>query len=195
MRARCQARRRCCGDCLHRRSQIEPGALRRPCWSYSASRLGQCSRMSPDGTSGASADVTREMAPRIAHLAVLAGLVVVVLVSPASVGSSASAALKAPRSSLPGWASTGFIAYRCRDELCLMRPDGSGKRYLLSVGPSPQWDPAVSPQARMLTFRGYYGLGDGEYALYVVDTNGCAVRRLTRSIAGDPTWSPDGRWI
>jgi TolB protein len=47
----------------------------------------------------------------------------------------------------------------------------------------------------MLTFRGYYGLGDGEYALYVVDTNGCAVRRLTRSIAGDPTWSPDGRWI
>src|SRR5919198_657858 len=160
MRARCQARRRCCGDCLHRRSQIEPGALRRPCWSYSASRLGQCSRMSPDGTSGA------------------------------------SAALKAPRSSLPGWASTGFIAYRCRDQLCLMRPDGSGKRYLLSVGPSPPWDPAIAPHGRQLAFRGYYGLGDGEYAPYVVGTNGCAVRRLTRrTIAGDPTWSPDGRRI
>jgi len=76
-----------------------------------------------------------------------------------------------------------------------MRPDGSGKRRLLSVGPSPQWDPAFSPDGRMLAFRGYFGLGDGEYALYVVGTNGCAVRRLTRSIASDPSWSPDARRI
>ena len=33
------------------------------------------------------------------------------------------------------------------------------------------------------------------HALYVVGTNGCAVRRLTRSGAGSPSWSPDGRWI
>jgi Tol biopolymer transport system component len=76
-----------------------------------------------------------------------------------------------------------------------MRPDGSGKRHLLSVGPSPQWDPAVSPHGQMLAFRGYYGLGDGEYALYVIGTNRCALHRLTDPIAGDPSWSPDGQWI
>jgi hypothetical protein len=122
-----------------------------------------------------------------AHLAGLIGLVVVVVL-PASIGSSAPAALKAPRSRLPGWASTGFIAYRCHDQLCLMRPDGSGKRHLLSVGPSPQWDPAISPHGRLLAFRGYYGVGDGEYAPYVVGTNGCAARRLSRrTIAGNPS--------
>ena len=146
--------------------------------------------MSLDGTFGGSADVTSKMAPRIALLASVVGLVFVVAVSPASKESSASAALKGPSSRLPKWASTGFIAYRCHDQLCLMRPDGSGKRHLLAVGRSPQWNPAVSPDAGMLAFRGYYGLGDGEYALYVADTTGCAVRRLTRRmIASDPSWS------
>lgn len=133
--------------------------------------------------------------PRVAHLAALMGLVVVVVVSPASMRSSASASLRAATSQVPRWASRGFIAYKCDDSLCLMRPDGSGKRHLLSVGPSPQWDPAFSPDGRMLAFRGYHGIGDGEYALYVVRVDGCAIHRLTRSIAGDPSWSPDGRWI
>jgi Tol biopolymer transport system component len=135
------------------------------------------------------------MAPRIAHLAALVGLVVVVLVSHASARPNEPAARNASASRVPTWASTGFIAYRCRDDLCLMRPDGNRKRRLLSVGPSPQWDPAFSPRARRLAFRGYYGLGDGQYALYVIGTNGCSIRRLTRSIAGHPSWSPDGRWI
>src|SRR6266566_8091356 len=92
--------------------------------------------------------------------------------------------------------STGSIAYKCGDSLCLSRADGSGKRPLLAVGhPWPQWDPAFSPDGRMLAFRGYYAIGDGAYALYVVRTNGCAVRRLSRSIAGNPSWSPDGSWI
>jgi TolB protein len=77
-----------------------------------------------------------------------------------------------------------------------MRPDGSRKRHLLSAaGPSPQWDPAFSPNGRTLAFRGYHGPGDGEYALYAVRTNGCGVRRLTRSIASDPSWSANGDWI
>jgi Tol biopolymer transport system component len=46
-----------------------------------------------------------------------------------------------------------------------------------------------------VAFRGYWGVGDGAYALYVVGTNGCTPRRLTRDIAGDPSWSPDGKWI
>jgi TolB protein len=47
----------------------------------------------------------------------------------------------------------------------------------------------------MLAFRGYYAVGDGAYALYVVRADGCGVHRLTRSIAGNPSWSPDGKWI
>src|SRR2546422_580314 len=132
------------------------------------------------------------MLSRVAQLPVLVGAIVLMAVSPASRRASGSASLKAPTSHPPRWAATGRLAYRCRDELCLMRPDGSQKRYLLtSAGPSPQWDPAFSPSGRALAFRGYYGLGDGEYALYVVGTNGCGVHRLTRSNAGDPAWSPN----
>jgi Tol biopolymer transport system component len=152
--------------------------------------------MSLDGTLGGSADVIRTMAQRVAHFVALVGLLTVVMVvSAASMKSSPSVSPSAPTSRVPRWASTGFIVYRCRDELCLMRPDASLKRRLLTVGPSPQWDPSLSPHGQMLAFRGYYAVGDGEYALYAAGTNGCAVRRLTHSIAGDPTWSPEGKWI
>jgi Tol biopolymer transport system component len=132
------------------------------------------------------------MVPRILRLGVLAGLVLsVFLVSPAH-----SRSPRAPSSRVPSWASTGLIAYKCGNSLCLMRPDGRGNRDLLAgAQPWPQWDPGFSPDGRMLAFRGYYAVGDGAYALYVVGTNGCAVHRLTRSIAGDPSWSPSGRWI
>jgi Tol biopolymer transport system component len=135
------------------------------------------------------------MARGVAHVAALVGLVVLVAMPSPAPRAAASATPETETSRVPQWAATGFIAYRCRDELCLMRPDGRQKRHIVSVGPSPQWDPAVSPPARMLAFRGYYGVADGAYALYTVRTNGCGVRRLTRSIAGNPTWSPDRRWI
>lgn len=89
----------------------------------------------------------------------------------------------------------GFLAYKCSNALCLIRLDGSGRRFLLRHGPWPQWDPAFSPDGRSIAFRGYWGAGDGEYALYVTGTDGCGTRRLTRSIAGNPTWSPDGKSI
>jgi TolB protein len=66
---------------------------------------------------------------------------------------------------------------------------------LLRHGPWPQWDPSISAGGRLIAFRGYYGGGDGDYALYVGGTNGCGVRRLTHGIAGNPTWSPDLSWI
>jgi len=109
----------------------------------------------------------------------------------------ASAAVPASSAPVPVWASKGEIAYKCgNDALCLVRPDGSGNRNLLGVAhPWPQWDAAFSLDGTMVAFRGYYGLGDGDYALYVVGANGYAVHRLTRSIAGSPSWSPDGKWI
>ena len=90
----------------------------------------------------------------------------------------------------------GFLAYKCGDSLCLSRPNGSAHRSLLTGGrPTPQWDPALAPNGRLIAFRGYYGPGDGSYALYVAGTNGCSARRLTHSIAGNPSWSPDGKSI
>jgi Tol biopolymer transport system component len=135
------------------------------------------------------------MAPRGVQLAALVGLVVVV-VSPASMRPSASASPEAPASQVPPWASTGFIAYKCGNALCLIRPDRSSNRKLLRAAhPWPQWDPAFSPDGRLVAFRGYYGPAEGAYALYVAGADGCAVHRLTRSIAGNPSWSPDGKWI
>jgi Tol biopolymer transport system component len=98
---------------------------------------------------------------------------------------------------LSGCGATGTIAYKCADSLCLERPGGSASRKLISAArPWPQWDPAFSPDGQMVAFRGYYDPSkDGAYALYVVQTDGCRVRRLTPTAAGSPTWSPDGRWI
>jgi len=98
---------------------------------------------------------------------------------------------------VPAWTARGVIAYKCADSLCLIRPDGSGRRALLSSArPWPQWDPAFSPDGRRVAFRGYWNPAeDGAYALYVVGANGCRVKRLTRGVAGDPSWSPGGHWI
>jgi dipeptidyl aminopeptidase/acylaminoacyl peptidase len=89
------------------------------------------------------------------------------------------------------------IAYKCANSLCLTE---SGtrvikRRLLASNHPWPQWDPAFSPDGREIAFRGYWGPGDGAYALYLAPISGCMARRLTRGIAGDPAWSPDGHWI
>jgi Tol biopolymer transport system component len=98
--------------------------------------------------------------------------------------------------SLPSWPSRALIAYKCADSLCLVGASGGGERKLVRTArPWPQWDPAFSPDGREVAFRGYWGPGDGAYALYVAPTSGCTSKRLTRGVAGDPAWSPDGRWI
>lgn len=94
----------------------------------------------------------------------------------------------------------GAVAYSCGDSICLMRPDGTGLHALPATYPErptgPEWDAAWAPDGHRLAFRGYYGLGDGQYDLYAVDANGCHLTRLTHRVNGDsPSWSPTGRQI
>lgn len=120
------------------------------------------------------------------------------ITSLAATASCVPAARATPNLQTPAWASRGLIVYHCGDSLCLMRPDGSGARRLVAATqrrPWPQWDPAVSADGQVVAFRGYYGDDEGSYALYVVRADGCGLRRVTRSGAGNPSWSPDGRWI
>jgi Tol biopolymer transport system component len=95
------------------------------------------------------------------------------------------------------WPQRAVLAYKCADALCLTElGTGVRRRLLASSRPWPQWDPAFSPDGQEIAFRGYYHPpADGAYALYVAPTSGCTAKRLTRGIAGDPVWSPDGRWI
>jgi dipeptidyl aminopeptidase/acylaminoacyl peptidase len=95
---------------------------------------------------------------------------------------------------------TGAVAYKCGDSICLMRPDGTGLHTLPATYPErltgPEWDAAWSPDGHRLAFRGYYGLGDGQYDLYAVDANGCHLTRLTHRMNGtSSSWSPNGRQI
>jgi Tol biopolymer transport system component len=133
--------------------------------------------------------------PTVFRAALAAVFILVILASSTAPNSRAT---RSPRSErAPLWATRGFIAYHCGDSLCLTRPDGSGRRRLLSKArPWPQWDPALSPKGTLLAFRGYYApFAEGNFALYVVRTDGCALRRVTRSGAVNPSWSPNGRWI
>jgi Tol biopolymer transport system component len=128
--------------------------------------------------------------------AITAGGVVSLGLSAAAAGDAISPASVAVNDRVPTWASQGFVAFKCDNGICLMRPNGSQERPLLEgPEPAPQWDPALSPDGRFIAFRGYHGPGDGAFGLYSAQTDGCGVRRLTTSIAANPSWSHDGKWI
>ena len=97
-------------------------------------------------------------------------------------------------SKLPTWVAKGFLVYSCdTGALCVSRPGDKHGRFLDPAGPALQWDPAISPTGRYVAFRGYWGIADGAYALYIVSANGCATHRVTHMIASTPSWSPDGK--
>jgi Tol biopolymer transport system component len=98
---------------------------------------------------------------------------------------------------VPGWARSlhGEVAYQCGDYVCVMRPDTTGKRTLFG-STYAAWDPAWSPDGRTLSFRGFYGPGDGQYDLYVGDARGCHSKRLTHGLNGNnSSWSPGGHQV
>jgi Tol biopolymer transport system component len=115
-------------------------------------------------------------------------------------GTASAPSFRSSAPAVPSWAKDlqGEVAYKCGDAICLMRLDGTGKRLLPGGGPLPypQWDPAWSPDGRRLAFRGYYGSTLGDFAIYVVDANGCHLTKLSEAMNGtNPSWSPSGRQI
>jgi len=82
-------------------------------------------------------------------------------------------------------------------ETYLMNADGSNQTNLTNIGPS--WDeyPAWSPDGRQIAFTSDR---DNVYCqIYVMNSNGSAVRRLTHTLGvadnWAPVWSPDGTKI
>jgi TolB protein len=84
------------------------------------------------------------------------------------------------------------IAYSCNGGICVVYPDGSGRRQLtrdLFIDSYPTW----SPDGRSIAFTGNLG----RTVIDVINVDGSARRRLTPR-SGDealPAWSPDGRRI
>jgi hypothetical protein len=156
--------------------------------------------------------VRRAARLRLARLTVAAVIVIAVLLTPIAVarsivgshGSSRPSAAASPSAhnakshhgSVPSFAKRlgGEVAYNCQVSICLMRPDGTGQRTLLAT--FAEWDPAWSPNGRLLAFRGYFGPAEGSYGIYTVRANGCQLRRVPHGLQGaNPTWSPTGRQI
>lgn len=104
--------------------------------------------------------------------------------------------------SVPRWGSHGFIVFQYLDSLAQIRPGSESGGVLVGgpaghrLGPHTPWDPALSPNGRFLAFRGYHKpFNEGSYALYVLNLRNGKFRRVTQSVAGDPAWSRDGKWI
>ncbi|MDX1991329.1 MAG: DPP IV N-terminal domain-containing protein [bacterium] len=102
----------------------------------------------------------------------------------------------------PVWSPNGeWIAFRSLRtsvwENYLMRPDGSGLRYVANGANSPDFYPVWSPDGRYIAFS---SRRDGNFEIYVVEITenpSVPIQRLTHHRADDiqPNWSPDGQQL
>lgn len=116
-------------------------------------------------------------------------------------GSNAVKVGSAENVSVPSWSPDGSaIAYSAtsdgRTEIRLVSPDGTGERVIHgegSQGTFAIFSAKFSPDGREILFdRGT----DSGFDIFVMDTNGTNVRRLTTTGSDyDPHWSPDGSRI
>ena len=101
----------------------------------------------------------------------------------------------------PAWSpDRRWIAYARREpgspvrELWLVRPDGSDRHPLTSLGAISYW-PTWSPDGKRLAF--VSDRGGTSFDLYSIGVTGLGLRSLTSSASDDlePAWSPDGKKI
>ena len=97
------------------------------------------------------------------------------------------------------WSPDGtLIAYRdsraglnVDDEIYVVAADGSAGRNL-TRDPANDWSPAWSPDGARIAFASDR---EGELRIFVMDSDGGGVRRVTEIWGEYPAWSPDGKRI
>jgi TolB protein len=87
----------------------------------------------------------------------------------------------------------GFFEESDASEIIIVSTDGSNLMRLTSDNFWAQ-DPAWSPDSDQIAFvKDTIEYGIGEYYIYLIDTSGTKLRRLTQGY--EPVWSPDGKKI
>lgn len=95
------------------------------------------------------------------------------------------------------WSRTGLLAVGMNstggNEVQSLFLNGWGP-FNLTNHPADDSMPAFSPDGKQIAFT---STRDGHYQIYVMDSLGGNVRRVSRGDATDfaPTWSPDGNWL
>ena len=95
---------------------------------------------------------------------------------------------------VPGKLGLYYVSYKNGGPEILSHDLNSGKRNRFAAYPGSNMSPAVSPDGSKVAM---ILSKDGAVDLYVCNTDGSGLRRLTKSREDEssPCWSPDGQWI